>query len=282
MANSMSHDGGDGHRAAATRLSAVPTVTRSIGARRMQPGQPAASLRAQSRRLAHWRREQAGPWWMDTNRRTVLTAPICSPALVAWALISEDPLAWVAFALHTVLVATRAVRLHSLRTRDTVKGELDRAVRAELATADALEGLPQREWVILHDRLLPGTGLRFAHLAVGSAGVVLVGTASPPSPTTSPLGWAETRDDERMTSLRRGADRIASALASEVGHSPAPVIALAVECGAQPPSGKPVTDGVCPLASLACRMADLPGTLSPSAVGFLGRLLDEICPPAEL
>jgi hypothetical protein len=218
---------------------------------------------------------------MDPNRRTVLTAPVCSPALVAWALLSEDPLAWVAFALHTVLVATRAARLHSLRTRDTATRELDRAVRAELSTAEALEGLPQRDWVILHDRRLPGTGLRFAHLAVGAAGVVLVSPLSPPALTTGPHVCGETRD-ECVSSLRRGADRLASALASEVGHSPAPVIAFAVELGVQPTVAGPCVAGRCPLAGLTNRMADLPATLSPSAVAFLGRLLDELCPPAEL
>jgi hypothetical protein len=243
----------------------------NLAAPPLRPGQPAASLREQLRILADWREAQSGPWWQDPARRTVLTAPVCSPALAVWAVVTADPLAWVAFALHAVLTASHAVQWHSDRARDDARRRLQEAVRVEQRTADTLRPL-MYEWLIVHDRRLPGSSVRLPHIAVGAAGVVLL---IPAGTTGGPYG------EECPTSRRPVADQLASALAGELGRTPAPVTAIVVTTGSLPTGGS-LPDEVCPLPLLLDRMRALPGILSPTAAGYLGRIVDERCPPMQL
>lgn len=66
-------------------------------------------------------------------------------------------------------------------------GEVERslagAIRRERRIAPRLDALRGLGWVALHDRLLPGTEHRVAHILVGPAGIVIVS----PAPSDAPV-----------------------------------------------------------------------------------------------
>jgi hypothetical protein len=70
-----------------------------------------------------------------------------------------------------------------------------RGAAGEIATARALDRLPARRWVVLHDRAVPGSRANLDHLVIGPSGVWVVDTKT--TRATVRAGWRTVRFGER-------------------------------------------------------------------------------------
>jgi hypothetical protein len=67
-----------------------------------------------------------------------------------------------------------------------------RGASGELATAQLLERLPRRRWVVVHDRSVPGSRANVDHVAIGPSGVWVIDTKAYRAPLRIRRGqvWA--------------------------------------------------------------------------------------------
>lgn len=195
-------------------------------------------------------------------RRSAPFSPLASPVLAAWAVISDDPLAWLALLLYGVLAGAR---LLCRRREQPARQEHVAAT----GSADALRLLSTAQWVILRDRRVPGEP-RPVHIVVGPAGVVLV-TPFAGDVAGEPV-WREQR--------RRSAERLAELLVGQLGQCPAVVTPVAAGAAGWPRHGRLTMDGVqvCSVQRLTDCIGQLPRTLPPSGVAFVARVADDLCP----
>jgi hypothetical protein len=176
--------------------------------------------------------------------------------------------------------------------------------RREHATARFLRPLEAAGWVLLHDRLLPGTHHRIPHLAVGPAGLAVV-VPLPEAGTIHLVSddedqWLYINGNQRAEwQLARkwegdAVDGAAAEVLSDVAWT-GPTFTVLVDAGdlsvraavrgqpirRQPPntiSGMMLTNG----ARLAPLLRDLPATLAPHEVRRFADALDSAFVPAGL
>ncbi|BEP13580.1 hypothetical protein acdb102_18910 [Acidothermaceae bacterium B102] len=197
-------------------------------------------------------------------RRSAPFSPIASPVLAAWAVISDDPLAWLALFLYGILAGARLFCQHREQPARQQHG-------VATGTADALRSLSTAQWVILRDRLVPGDA-RPVHIVVGPAGVVLV----------TPFAGDTAADQEWRAQRHRSAERLEELLAGELGRRPAVVTPVAAGAAGWPRYGRLTMDGVqvCSVQRLTDCIGQLPATLPASGIAFVARVTDELCPAA--
>ncbi|BEP13094.1 hypothetical protein acdb102_14050 [Acidothermaceae bacterium B102] len=242
----------------------------TVGSRRRAhpegPGQPAASLIARRRALTASQRRARRPWWRGADGWTLRTAPLLWPLLLTWALTSGDQLAWAFFAFHTLLLCSTLGNRCEERRSDPALAALGRAIKDELRAADQLHRVEREGWVVLHDRTLPRTGHRLAHLAVGPPGVLIIA----PAPLAADGPWlAGCRDD---------AEAMRATLRADLGRGVLTVTTLVVSGNGAPVSGLPT----CAIGSLAARLRSLPPGLPVQAEAYVAGIIDERCPRVPL
>lgn len=198
------------------------------------------------------------------------------------------------------------VRMHVARTgteaRLRQRAWTERRVAAELGTL-AADG-----WVMLHDRLLPGTHHRLAHVAVGPAGVVVV--TPMPVGLLQIVGHEVEGDDYRQLyagslhldtwlNARRWEvaqlePAIAQSMQDIVWSGPTVPIAVHVpprgwrewvwprRAGADVPDMPFEWRGVelRPLSAVVAMLSGLPSPLSRTEVASVASVVEQLCPPA--
>ncbi|PPK98174.1 hypothetical protein CLV92_102327 [Kineococcus xinjiangensis] len=157
-----------------------------IAPRKRRDGGPAGSLEQARERERALRAAERGPAQRDP--RTWVAAALLVAAVVA--LLLGGALLGPALCLAALLAAAAVIAPRYRR------GAADRAltaqIRRERHTARALEELRGHGWTVLHDRLVPGTEHRVAHVLAGPAGVVV----ATPLPVHGPV---HQRGDALMT-----------------------------------------------------------------------------------
>lgn len=188
----------------------------------------------------------------------------------------------VALVVLAAAVAVALVRARGGRAADGLGAQIS----SERMTAKHLDLLTDRGWTVLHDRLLPGTEHRVAHLLAGPAGLVVATEL----PVTDPLrhvggvllsgnapldAWFTTRWWE----ARQVNNAIAARLAGWPWTGPVYVVALVPTFSSQTPAtyrDVPIRTS----ADVARWISDLPAPLGRLAAAELAGELEAACPPA--
>ena len=196
-------------------------------------------------------------------RRSLPFSPLVSPVLAAWAVVSDDPLAWLALLLYGVLAGARLFCQHREQPARREHG-------VAAGSADVLRSLSAAQWVILCDRRVPGEQ-RPAHIVVGPPGVVLV----------IPFAGDAAADQGWRLQRRRSAEQLEELLAGELGRGATVVTPVAAGAAGWPRHGRLTMDGVqvCSVQRLTDCIGLLPTTLPASGIAFVARITDELCPP---
>jgi hypothetical protein len=95
---------------------------------------------------------------------------------------------------------------------------------AERRTADLLDHLPPRGWMVWHDLRMPGSRANIDHVVAGRTGVWVIDTKTTAAPVR--LGWRTVRfGDRRLDTgpLLWEAEAVAAALDTHLGGRPAPI-----------------------------------------------------------
>ncbi len=260
----------------------------------------AGSLTQTRRRVRAARKAQLGPALADPRTLVpallLITAVAYAVAVVAVESIPGRP--WLVVPLAVLVAAAAAGWLALRRGWSAEEWDLWRTEVAEEAASRGLrrsfQGTP---WVLLHDRLLPGTEHRLSFVAVGPAGVAVL-TILPRGPYMDFRDQGFMAADEELTAAwlptRLWEARL---LLEALVRTPArdlvfrgPVFPLALVAylkRMRVPSGWSALPPV-QLQSLPIRNAvgagrflrSLPSPLSSSQVGALVALIDDLCPPA--
>ena len=150
-------------------------------------------------------------------------------------------------------------------------------IRLERHLADRLGPLEEQGWVLLFDRALPATGTRVSHLAVGRAGLVVVGVA------VRQTARSEQHPGCCGTSgLPAGDDigRLAGMVAAELGQLRVPVMRLSATADRTTSAKRwDATSGSCPFDRLVAHLQSLPRSLPEEAITLVAAVIDDLCPP---
>jgi Nuclease-related domain len=159
--------------------------------------------------------------WHRSKRRRRVVAAAGALSLAGLSLARGWPMVLVAVLLGVALIGLAAA----------VTGPSGRRARrwrhgaeAERRTADLLEHLPPRGWMVWHDLRVPGSRANIDHVVAGRTGVWVIDTKTTSAPVR--LGWRSVRfGDRRLDTgpLLWEAEAVASALHRQLGGPPAPI-----------------------------------------------------------
>lgn len=241
--------------------------------------------------VQHARRRRAvrvatRPTW---HSRTVIAgAGVASVAALVAAIAGAVAAAVV---LAVVALCARAGVLWLRWGFDRVEKKLVADAAKERRTAAALQHITGYGWQLLHDRLMPASEHRLAHIAVGPAGIAVLSEVSDSEHGLTLAGtnlyaggaeltpWLAARCWEAETldaAMREG-------LMDEPWQGPVIPIAVLLHSGSSGPPPAPPEWGSVAIRtrqSAASLMTGLPAPLSRTHVASLAGNLEEMCRPA--
>lgn len=239
-------------------------------------------------------------------------AAFCAAALGSWAAayprLGTELATGLVLLILAGLAAAAAVAAVGARYRvGEVEVDLCRQIAAERRAARALDALRSSGWTVLHDRLVPGTEHRVAHVLAGPAGLVVatvLPVAGPPRMRGAALMSGEVSLAEwfatRWWETRGINDAVTARLAHWPWEGPTYPVALVLEENRRgwplplarrrshrPPSPEaaafpPAYQGIAiePAARIRAWVATRPAPLGRLAAAELAAELEAACPPA--
>lgn len=259
----------------------------------------AGSLTQTRRQLTAERRARLGPVWSDPKTIVpsllLIAAAGCAVLSVTVKALPGNP--WLVVPAAAAVIAVSVAWLWVRRGWSAAERSLFRTEVAETQAATELgKALKGTSWVVLHDRLLPGTEHRVAFLAVGPAGVAIL-TLVPRGPYLVSSDGLRAGEEELTASWLPTRTWETRSVLEALGRTPTrdlvfrgpvyPVGVVGYLSRKRIPSGwmavPPLRLGVLPIRNAPGTgqlLRSLPGPLGPVHVQALVDLVDDLCPPA--